>query len=604
LIASVVPATIVLQQAIALHRQGMLAEADQQYREVLRLEARNFDALHLRGVIAMQTGQPAQAEKLFAEALRIQPRHVEALANHGTALSALSRHHEAVRSYELALQIEPNRVGLWHNQGVFLQLLGRHEEAAESFRRLVEKAPNFDYAVGNLFQARRHGCDWRDFDALAGSISAAIEAGQRADQPFSLLSIDDSIARQRQCARLYAGYLCPDSPAPLWRGERYAHDGIRVAYVSADFRVHIVAFLMAGIYERHDPRRFETIGVSLTADDQSAIAQRTRKALNQFHNVSALNDAAAAQLLRDLEVDIAVDLTGFTQGCRPGLFARRPAPVQVSLLGFPGGMGVPYMDYLIADEVVVPESVRGAYAEKIVHLPDSFQANDERRSLLTATPTPSRAAAGLPADSLVLCCFNSSYKLNPAFFTIWARILQQVPGSILWLLAERPAVQQRLCEETAARGIDARRLVFAQRINYPEHLARLQLADLFLDTLPFNAGATASDALWAGVPVLTCAGEAFAARMGASLLRAAGLEDLITINTAEYERLAVDLARDPSRLAQYKQHLAANRASLPLFDTARYCRHLEAAYVQMWERVQRGGAAEGFAVPALESQAG
>jgi len=247
---------------------------------------------------------------------------------------------------------------------------------------------------------------------------------------------------------------------------------------------------------------------------------------------------------------------------------------------------------------VVPESLRPCYPEQIVYLPDSFQANDERRPLLAAAPTPSRAEAGLPEDSLVLCCFNNSYKLNPAVFTRWTRILQAVPGSILWLLAERPAVQQRLCEEAANRGIDARRLAFAKRIPYPEHLARLGLADLFLDTLPFNAGATVGDALWAGVPVLTCAGEAFSARMGGSLLRAVGLPDLITDDPEEYERRAIELARDPSRLAHYKQTLLGGRKSSPLFDSARYCRHLEAAYVQMWERVQRGEAPEGFSVSA------
>ncbi len=591
--------TEVFQQAIALHRQGRLAEADQAYRAILRVQPRHFDALHLRGLIALQTGQTRQAESLLTEALHIQPHNAEALANLGSALTALSRHEEALQAYARACEAKPDFVGPLHNQGVILQLLGRHEDAALAFQRLFEASPGFDFAVGNFFQARRRCCDWREFEALAANVVTGVDAGRRSDQPFSFLSVDDSIARQRQSASLYAAYLCPAVPAPVWRGEPYAHERIRIAYISADFRGHILTHMMSAIYERHDPERFETIGISLSAADTSVIVERARAALGQFHDVSALSDDAAARLLRDLEVDVAVDLTGFTQGCRPGLFARRPAPVQVSLLGYPASMGVPYIDYLVADEFVVPDSLAMRYAERIARLPECFQANDDRRSLVMTTTAPSRTAAALPEDAVVLCCFNNAHKLNPAMFTLWARILHRVPGSVLWLLAERSAVRQRLREEAATRGIETGRLVFADRIPYPEHVARLTLADLFLDTLPFNAGATASDALWSGVPVLTWAGEAFAARMGGSLLKAVGLEELIAVDAAGYERLAVELARDPARLAGYKRRLLAERATAPLFDSARYCRHLEAAFAHMAERARRGAPPQDFDVAAL-----
>jgi predicted O-linked N-acetylglucosamine transferase (SPINDLY family) len=600
-VTGTVPAAALFQQAVELHRRGMLPEADRVYREILRLEPHHFNAAHLRGLIALQTGRPLEAERLLTEALCIQPDNAEALANLGSALTALSRHEEALDAYARALDAKPAFVGPLHNQGVILQLLGRHEEAAVAFRRLFEAAPDFDFAAGNLFNACRQACDWREFESLAAAVVTALDTGSRADQPFSFLSVDDSVARQCRSAQLYAAYLCPGVPAPVWRGERYAHERLRIAYVSADFRGHILAHMMSGVYERHDRGRFETIGISLTGVESSPIVARARAALGQLHDVSAQSDDDAARLLRDLEVDIAVDLTGYTQGCRPGLFARRPAPVQVSLLGFPASMGVPYIDYLIGDEFVIPDSSGSRYAERIARLPECFQANDDRRALVAATSAPSRTDVGLPEDGIVLCCFNNVYKINPAMFTVWTRILHAVPGSILWLLAERPAVLERLTEEAAARGIGAGRLVFADRLSYPEHLARLSLADLFLDTLPFNAGATASDALWCGVPVVTCAGESFAARMGGSLLKAVGLAELITLDAAAYERLAVELGRDPPRLAQYKQRLIADRNSAPLFDSARYCRHLEAAFVRMWERAQRGEPPADFSVPALDA---
>jgi protein O-GlcNAc transferase len=556
------------------------------YNEVLRRDAHNFDATHMLGVIALQTRDYAQAYSLIGQALLFNPTHAQALANMGSACVYIGRPDEALGYYERALQANPRFAGVLNNRGNMEQLLGRHAEAAVSFARLLELDPAFDFAIGNLFQSRRHCCDWRDFERLTGEILAGLDGAKRVDRPFSFLSVSGVAAQQLRCAQIYAAYLCPQSHAPLWNGERYGHGRIRIAYVSADFRNHVVSNLMAAIYEKHDRRRFETFGVSLAPEDDSEIVQRAKRALDEFIDVSRLSDDEAAKLLRKLEVDIAVDLTGFTQGCRPGIFARRPAPVQVNFLGIPATMGVPYMDYIIADEFVVPESSEPAYSEHIARLPDSFQANDDRRAALGDLPMPSRAEWGLPATGTVLCSFNNSYKLNPKFFDIWTRVMRQVPDCVLWLVAGDD-VRQQLREAAISRAVEANRLVFADRVPYAQHLSRLRLADLFLDTLPFNAGATASDALWAGVPILTCAGEAFASRMAGSLLRSAGLPELITFDERQYEECALALAADPARLADLKARLSANQLTNPLFDIDRYCRHLEAAYIGMWQRVER-----------------
>lgn len=316
------------------------------------------------------------------------------------------------------------------------------------------------------------------------------------------------------------------------------------------------------------------------------MGQRIAAAFERFVDASRMTDAEVAALMRELEVDIAIDLTGYTQDNRTAIFAARPAPVQVNYLGFPGGMGAGYMDYIIADAFVIPPAARPHYAEQVVHMPHCFQGNDEQREI--AAHRPGREEAGLPESGFVFCAFNNVYKITPPLFDVWMRLLRAVPDSVLWLAVDAPAVRRNLAAEASRRGVEPGRVVFSPRVPYREHLARMGLADLFLDTLPFNAGTTASDALWAGLPVLTCSGEAFAARMAGSLLTAVGLPELITYDLDDYEALALKLATTPALLADIRARLASNRTTSPLFDTEQFCRHLETAYRTMWERQQRG----------------
>jgi predicted O-linked N-acetylglucosamine transferase (SPINDLY family) len=444
-----------------------------------------------------------------------------------------------------------------------------------------------------------HVCDWTNFDAECTQVMTAVAAGAAASLPLPLLAIPASAELQFKCAKRYSSDKFGSTKTPLWRGQRYSHPRIRVAYLSSDLREHPVAYLTAGLFERHDRKRFETIAISYKSDDAAAMQERLQVAFDRFVDARAMSDLEIAQLLRALEVDIAVDLNGFTEGFRPGVFARRPAPVQVNYLGFAGTLGQPYWDYIIADRFVIPDDARAHYAEHVVYLPETFMVTDRDRKISAAVP--SRRSVDLPEHGFVFCSFNNSFKITPDVFDVWMRVLNAIDGSVLWLSAANVSAPNNLRREAERRGVSGDRLIFAARTpSVAEHLARHQLADLFLDTLYYNAHATASDALWAGVPVLTCSGATFASRVAGSLLRAVGLPEFVTHSLADYEALALTLAREPTRLAAIKEKLAHNRETCPLFDTPGFTRHIEAAYITMWERAQRGEPPQSFAIAPLD----
>jgi predicted O-linked N-acetylglucosamine transferase (SPINDLY family) len=387
----------------------------------------------------------------------------------------------------------------------------------------------------------------------------------------------------------------PEPLPAVWTGETYRHDRLRVGYVSSDLRIHAVSQLLVGMLERHDRSRFEIHAFALPPLVEDDMRVRVRAACDAFTDVSRLDDAGVAAALRASEIDIAVDLNGFTTHCRPGVFARRCAPVQINYLGYPGAMGAVAADYILADHTVIPAEESVCYDEKIIRLPFAYQPNDDRRVISERTPT--RAEVGLPDTGFVFCCFNASYKITPPVFSVWMQLLQEVPGSVLWLLGGDAVIEANLRREAVDRGVDAGRLIFAPKAPLPDHLARHRLADLFLDTLPYNAHTTASDALWAGLPLVTCTGRSFAARVAASLLRATGLPDLVTASLEDYRDLALALARDPARLAALKARLAANLPAAPLFDTDRTGRQVETAYEIAWRRRLAGLKPCSFDVP-------
>jgi predicted O-linked N-acetylglucosamine transferase (SPINDLY family) len=364
------------------------------------------------------------------------------------------------------------------------------------------------------------------------------------------------------------------------------HRRIRIGYFSADFRSHATSYLLAELLELHDRERFEVSAFSFGPSSPDPMRQRVESACDRFVDVRGSSDQEVAELARKMEIDIAIDLMGFTHLCRPGIFALRAAPVQVSYLGYPGTMGVPYMDYLIADSTVIPEGDEAGYQEKIIRLPDCYQVNDRKRSI--ADGAFAREDLGLPREGFVFCCFNNSCKITPRAFDVWMRILERVEGSVLWLLEDNAAASRNLRQEAERRHLSANRLVFAERMPAPAHLARHRAADLFLDTFPYNAHTTASDALWAGLPLLTCLGNTFAGRVAASLLTAVNLPELVAATPKEYEEKAVELAADPRRIDELKSRLVEQRSTATLFDTPRFARYLEAALQIIHERQLAG----------------
>jgi len=581
----------------ALQSLTRFHEAVAAYQRALELRPDYLHALNILGNLLRELRRPDAALECLERAVALDPNFVGALNNLGLVHLDLRRTEKALACFERALELLPAYANALHNRGNALLDLQRYPEAADSFARLADVAPDFMFVHGSLLHARLQSCDWRDHRALSERVTRLVEADARADLPFAFLSVSASAALQLRCARVYTQSQYPalaasvPSPAALPQDEASAR--IRVAYVSGDFGAHAVSYLMAGVLELHDRSRFEITAISWGRQPDGPIRRRLEAAFDRFIDVTHEGDDAVVALMRDLEIDIAVDLSGHTRDQRTGIFARRAAPIQVNCLGLPGTMGADFMDYLIADRTLIPESLRPYYAERVVWMPVSYQPSDAGR---VAAVTGPRASFGLPLEGLVLCSFNTTVKLNPPLFDIWMRVLAAAPGSVLWLLATHPAAADNLRREAMQRGVAAERLVFAPRIGYAEHLGRYAHVDLFLDTLPFNAGATAGDALSQGVPVLTCAGESFAARMSASLLTALGLAELVTDDLGRYETIALELVRSPPRLARLRSVLGEARAGHAFFDTDRYRRHLESAFLAMWRRHAQGLAPAAFEV--------
>jgi protein O-GlcNAc transferase len=579
-----------------LRQLGRFDASLESYRQALRLQPGDAEVWYNCGNVLHDLRRLDEALEGYARALALKPDHYETYVNRGNVLKDLRRLPEALESYQQALQIRADHADGHANRGNVLIELRRPAEALESYRRALEIRPDYPWLYGIWLHTRAQLAHWSDRRAEIAGLVERVAAQARATLPLTATLIVDSPALQRQAAEIWVHSACPASAALPPIEQRPRGGRIRVGYYSADFHAHATAFLMAGLIERHQRDEFEVIAFSFGAASEDDMRKRLAAAFDQFIDVRGKSDREVAELSRGLGIDIAVDLKGFTYDQRPGIFAHRAAPVQVSYLGYPGTMGAPYIDYLVADATLIPEETRPHYSEKIVYLPHSYQANDRHRQI--SEREFSRQELGLPPEGFVFCCFNNTYKITPEGFDIWMRLLREVPGSVLWLLEDDPTAPENLRAEARARGVDGGRLVFATRMPLPEHLARHRAADLFLDTLPCNAHTTASDALWAGLPLLTRLGESFAARVAGTLLNAIGLPELITRTDAEYEAKALELARHPQRLGELRQKLLANRLTTPLFDTELFARHLEDAYRAMVERWQTGLAPEDIRVAA------
>jgi predicted O-linked N-acetylglucosamine transferase (SPINDLY family) len=636
-----------LHRGLDEYRRGALDAAQASFLAALAVDADNFDALNLLGVAVNQAGRPSDAVQYFERALRLRDNNPGLFSNLGMALRALGRAAEAVAAYDRAIALVPDFAAAHTNRGGALMDLRRFAEAIAAFdrslairpdhadtlylkaralneldrqaealavirkavelkpnwpeaqaaladtlkdlkrfdesiaayRRVLELRPGYPFLSGAMLRQQTKVCDWTDYDAQLSALEAMVARDEPALYPFASLTLLHSPPLQLKVARQYSKTL--EQPLEPFAPTGRTDDRIHVGYFSADFRRHPMMHLMGEVFAMHDRDRFRITAFAFNVGKGDDYTQLARDSVDEYIDVDHLSDSEVAALARKMHVDIAIDRKGYTEYARTGIFARRAAPLQVNYLAYPGTMGADFIDYIIADATIIPRTFAKDYAEKIVWMPDSYSPRDTR---LVVPGNVTRRDVGLPEDGFVFCCFNQLLKVTPAVFSNWMSILSQATGSVLWLLDEGPIASGNLRREAAARGVDPERILFAPKLPQAEHLERLRLADLGLDTLPYNAHTTANDALFVGVPFVTQIGESFAARVCASLLKAVDLPELVVENAEDFVRLGVELAHNPERMANLRQRLVAARTNSRLYDTRRYVDALESAYVQMHER--------------------
>jgi protein O-GlcNAc transferase len=556
------------------------------YEQSIKLEPRYAEAWSNKGNTLSVLQRFEEALCCYEQSIKLEPRYAVAWSNKGNALSSLRRFEEALGCYDHALNLNPNYSEAWSNKGVILQELRRYDEAISCFSNALNLAPDMEWTHGDLFHAKMQVCDWEFFENDLQEIKTNIMGGKKVSTPFPLLSIIDSPDIHQRAAQIYVQSKFPADYSLGSLYKRLNNEKICIAYYSADYYNHATGHLISELFDRHDRSRFHIIGLSLGPSKNDEKAKRIANSFDQFIEVENKTDIEVASLSRDLGVDIAVDLKGFTQHGRPKIFAYRAAPIQVNYLGFPGTMGADYIDYIVADRKVISRESADFFTEKVISLPNSYQINDKKRIISDAIF--SRSDFGLPEDGFVYCCFNNNYKILPETYDGWMRILSAVERSVLWLLSDNPWSQDNLKKQASKRGVDPARIIFAERMELSEHLARHRLADLFIDTFPYNAHTTASDSLWAGLPVLTMSGDSFPSRVAESLLSAIGLPELVLETQSEYEDMAIQLARSPGMLNDIKLKLSNNRLVYPLFDTPSFVNALESAYLKIFDLYSRG----------------
>ncbi len=590
----------IYNRATVLQQQSKLEAALADYGRAIELRNDYADAINNAGIVLQELGRASDAIDLYRRLLAGMPDHADARNNLGTALLAEGAFEEARQAFERALTLRPDFPEAFCNLGNAWRELGNLPEAIAAYRNALRLRPDFADAFSQLAYHRAQACAWDDHHADQEKLLDMVRRGIRVP-PFYLFSTPASAGDQLVCARQWIEPIRPPRDAAFSHAVSPGRGRIRLGYLSGDFHQHATAGLMAELFERHDRDRFEVFAYSYGPDDNSPMRARLARGFDRFVDIRAASHRDAARRIHADQIDILIDLKGYTRHARPAISAHRPAPVQVSYLGYPATMGADFIDYIIVDPVVVPESQQPFFSERLVHLPCSYQVNDRRREM---TAGRSRQDYGLPAEGFVFCCFNNSYKLSPALFDIWMRLLRSIPGSVLWLLEANQLVKENLRSEAGKRGVDPARLVFAPMLPSAEHLGRHRHADLFLDNLPCNAHTTASDALWGGVPVLTCSGETFAGRVAGSLLTAVGLPELVTSSLEQYEQTAMALARDPQRLTALRQALQKNRDTCALFDLPRLTANIETAYGRMWQTWLSGERPAAFSIETAEGKKG
>ena len=557
------------------------------FNKALAIQPHYFEALLNQGAVLKELQKYEEALAVAERALALRPDFAQAWLNKGVILKALNQIDAAIASYDQAILLQPNFADAWSNKATALKDLKRYPEAIAHYSRALVLDPRMPYLHGEILHLRMKIGDWANFDESLQKIGDGIIAGKKVIMPFAALALFDSEEMNSKAAHIAADIASDTKSLNAAPIPKYQHQKIKLAYFSADFRSHPTSFLMSQIFKLHNRDQFEIYAFSLlNGGENDAMRKQLMQYFDHFIDVENLSDQEVVNLSRELDIDIAVDLGGQTMDARTGIFSLRAAPIQINYLGYPGTMATQHHDYIIADQVTIPTPNQIFFTEKIIYLPDSYQVNDNKKEI--SPKIFSKEELGLPGDKFIFCCFNNNFKITPAIFTIWMNILKRVENSVLWLFEDNEFIKSNLIKEAEVRGISKSHLIFAKRIDQKEHLARHSAADLFLDTLPYNAHTTASDALWCGLPVITMMGASFPGRVAASLLDAIGLPELITHSLDEYESLAVKLATDTAVLGEIKAKLENNRLKMPLFDTESFCRHLESAYSNVHNRHLHG----------------
>ena len=604
------------KEAVDLHRTGQVKKAKDICLEILEDEPKNFDILHLLGIISFQLKDYKKSSELISQAIKINPNDAEVYNNMaivskklnqldiaynnycnaiklkpdyaeahnscGVILKELKKHEDAIKSFNLAIKFNKNYAEAYYNLGHIFFERKKYNEALQNFYQSYKINPKLDYLLSSIIITKHSICEWSSFDKDLLVLENNILNEKKKINPFLTLSFYESPQLQKTSAEIFVKNEYDVQNNQNYKFHKQTKKKIRIAYYSADFRNHPMSYLLANLYELHDKNKFEIIGISFGPDKDDEMRKRVSNAFDKFYDLRLKTEDEIVKFSRELKIDIAIDLMCFTKYHKFGIFVKRCAPIQVNYLGYPGTSGANYLDYIIADKIIIPKESQKYYSEKIVYLPDTYQANDSTKKISDKIFT--REELGLPKDGFVFCCFNNNYKITPQVFDVWMRILKKVKDSVLWLQETNSVANHNLKQEAIKRGVDSSRIIFAARIKIDEHLARFKKADLFLDTLPYGASVTASDALWTGVPVLTRLSDSWAGRVAASLLNAIGLPELITYTKKDYEDLAVKLATDTNQLKEIKKRLENNRLEKPLFDTKLFTKNIESAYIIMQER--------------------
>lgn len=564
---------------------GALSALEKAY----KINPDTFEILHDLGTAYASVGRKSEAIEMFNAAAKLNANSSVLFYNIGRLYDDLFMPERANACYRKSLDLDPQFIKPKINLGLNLNKARKFNEGLPLLEEVLVMAPDVDFIFGDIVHAKMKLGLWKDFESDLIKVLDGIKNGRRIIHPFHFLSLIDDPHLQQSAAEIYAKSR-PQVAKNTKEFSALKNTKIKVAYFSADFQNHPITHLTAELYELHDTNKFEIYAFSSGLENDDAPGKRVQKAFHEFIDITTLSDEEVLTLARSKGIDIAVDLGGYTENSRIGVFEKRVAPVQVSYLGYLGTLGSPCMDYILADREVIPPESRQFFSEKIAYLPNCYQINDRKRTISDRIFT--RSEFGLPDKGFIFCCFNYGYKITPEVFASWCRILQRVDQSVLWIYESNKGLANNLREEAKSRGVSPDRIIFSGVLPVPEYLARYQLADLFLDTFPYNAGTTTSDALWVGLPVLTRSGKTFSSRMAGSILKAIAIPELITYTIADYEDLAVELATNGTKLDSIRKKISANKISTPLFNSPQTAKNIEKAYQMMYTRYLDGKSPE------------